>query len=168
MTPSEFIANEFASTWQWRIETDPEFAASLGMLARRQATHSLDPRCLESFHQRQQWVEGALDRIKSGITPEQIKNDLSKDERLSLDLYVKQLSDYLFYSKKHKAYLACVNRLEGPQTDLPLYARYLPVKTLQNREFYRDFLKAIPKQLGEVQAILTEENPSSDQFGWRG
>lgn len=156
MTPSEFIAKEFASTWQWRIETDPEFAASLGMLARRRSTHPLDPRSLQSFEQRLQWVERALDRIKTGITPEQIDNDLTKDERLSLELYVKQLSDYVTYTAKHKAYLCCVNRLEGPQTDLALYARYLPLKTLQNREFYRDFLQAIPKQLGEVRELLNQ------------
>ncbi len=155
MTPSEFVAKEFASTWQWRIETDPELAASLGMLARRRSTHPLDPRSLQSFEQRLQWVERALDRINTGITPEQIENDLTKDEHLSLELYVKQLSDYVKYTKKHKAYLCCVNRLEGPQTDLALYARYLPVKTLENRKFYRDFLKAIPKQLSEVQELLT-------------
>jgi uncharacterized protein (DUF885 family) len=156
MTPSEFVAKEFASTWQWRIETDPELAASLGMLARRRSKHPLDPRSLESFEQRMQWVERSLDRIQTGITPEQIEKDLTKDERLSHELYVKQLSDYVTYTKKHKAYLCCVNRLEGPQTDLALYARYLPLKTLPNREYYRDFLKAIPKQLGEVQELLTQ------------
>lgn len=156
MTPAQFVAKEFASTWQWRIETDPELAASLGMLARRRSKHPLDPRSLESFEQRMQWVERALDRIKTGITPEQIEKDLTKDERLSHELYVMQLSDYVTYTKKHKAYLCCVNRLEGPQTDLALYARYLPVKTLANREFYRDFLKAIPIQLSEVQELLKQ------------
>lgn len=154
MSPSEFIAKEFAATWQWRIDTDPELAAALGMLSRRRSTHALDPRSLQAFEQRMQWVERALERIQNGITPEQIENDLTKTERLSHELYVKQLTDYVTYTKKHQAYLCCVNRLEGPQTDLALYARYLPLKTLPNREFYRDFLKAIPIQLGEVQELL--------------
>jgi uncharacterized protein (DUF885 family) len=156
MTPSEFIDEEFRSTWQWRIETDPELAASMGMLARRQSTHALDPRSLQSFENRLQWVERALARIQEGLTPEQVANDLTDDERLSYELYVKQLSEYIQYTKLHKTYLCCVNRLEGPQTDLALYARYLPVKTGANREFYRDFLKAIPVQLGEVIELLTQ------------
>eukprot|EP00934_Nitzschia_sp_Nitz4_P007433 Nitzschia sp. Nitz4//scaffold131_size63436//36746//38748//NITZ4_006277-RA/size63436-snap-gene-0.51-mRNA-1//-1//CDS//3329535274//7423//frame0 len=156
MTPSEFIAEEFSTTWQWRIDTDPELAASLGMLARRRSTHALDPRSLSSFEQRLAWVKRALERIQQGITPEQVENDLSQGERLSYQLYVKQLTDYVHFTPKHKSYLCCVNRLEGPQTDLALYARYLPLKTLSNREYYRDFLKAIPVQLSEVIQLLKQ------------
>ena len=43
-SPSDFVAHEFAATWQWRIETDPELAAALGMLSRRRSQHALDPR----------------------------------------------------------------------------------------------------------------------------
>jgi uncharacterized protein (DUF885 family) len=154
LSPSEFVAKEYASSWQWRIDTDPELAASLGMLSRRRSKHALDPRSLQSFEQRLNWVDRALERIRTGITPEQVKNDLTKEEQLSYELYVQQLSDYATYTRKHKAYLCCVNRLEGPQSDLALYARYLPLKTLSNREFYRDFLKAMPKQLDELKELL--------------
>ena len=75
---------------------------------------------------------------------------MSALEQLSLELYKMQLGDYIKYTGSHKAYLCCVNRLEGPQTDLALYARYLPVKSQADRCFYRDFLKAIP-QLGELE-----------------
>lgn len=153
-TPSEFVNQEFANTWQWRIDTDPELAASLGMLSRRRSSHALDPRSLESFEQRLVWVEKALGRIETGITDEQIEKDLTKDEQLSLELYKMQLGDYVKYTRAYQAYLCCVNRLEGPQTDLALYARYLPVKTHANRCFYRDFLRAIPQQLMEVQELL--------------
>jgi uncharacterized protein (DUF885 family) len=153
-SPSEFVTKEFASTWQWRIDTDPELAASLGMLSRRRSQHALDPRSLESFSQRLNWVERALKRIRTGITPDQVKNDLTKEEQQSYELYVMQLSDYVTYTRKHKAYLCCVNRLEGPQTDLALYARYLPLKTPSERNFYRDFLKAVPQQLDEVRELL--------------
>jgi len=156
MTPSEFIENEFRTSWQWRIDTDPELAASMGMLARRTSTHALDPRSLQSFQTRLQWVESALKRIQDGIKPEQVEKDLTNEERLSYELYVKQLSEYIQYTKLHKTYLCCVNRLEGPQTDLALYARYLPLKTRANREFYRDFLKSIPVQLSEVEGLLIE------------
>jgi uncharacterized protein (DUF885 family) len=135
------------------VDTDPELAASLGLLSRRRSKHALDPRSLQSFEQRLAWVQRALERIESGITPEQIERYLTKDEQLSLELYKLQLHDYVTYNK-YKAYLCCVNRLEGPQTDLALYARYLPVKTHTQREFYRDFLSAIPKQLDEVQELL--------------
>ena len=153
-SPSAFLEKEFASTWQWRIDTDPELAASLGMLSQRRSSHALDPRSLLAFQQRLEWVTRALNRIKTGITPEQIQ-DLTKDERLSYELYVMQLSDYISYHK-YKTFLCCVNRLEGPQTDLALYARYLPVKTLKDRQYYRDFLQAIPKQLQEVQELLKQ------------
>jgi len=144
------LANEMASTWHWRIDTDPELAASLGLLSSRRSTHALDPRSLDSFAKRLVWVEKALERIKtcSGL------DQLSKEDELSYKLYVAQLTDYVNYTKQHKTYLCCINRLEGPQTDLPLYARYLPVKTLKQREFYRDFLKAIPVQLKEVMELL--------------
>jgi uncharacterized protein (DUF885 family) len=152
-SPSEFIANEFASTWQFRIDTDPELAASLGMLSRRRSKHALDPRSLQSFEQRLRWIQGAFDRITKGITLDEI-SALTKDEQLSLELYKIQLDDYIKYNH-HKAYLCCVNRLEGPQTDLALYARYLPTKTYGDRTFYCDFLKAIPTQLTEIEELLT-------------
>ena len=161
LTPSEFVEKEFASTWQWRIDTDPELAASLGMLSQRRSKHALDPRSTKSFEQRLDWVTRALERIKTGITPEQVKKDLTKDEQLSHELYVMQLTDYVTYTRRYKAYLCCVNRLEGPQTDLALYARYLPLKKATERQFYRDFLKSIPIQLKEVTELLKcglEEN----------
>jgi len=154
-TISQSLAQEYASTWQWRIDTDPELAASLGMLSRRRSPHALDPRSLESFEQRLAWIDRALDRLKTIIRKYDIQ-DLTTDEQLSLKLYETQLTDYVTYTRQHKAYLCCVNRLEGPQTDLPLYARYLPTKTLSDRTFYRDFLKAIPIQLQDVQTLLKE------------
>jgi uncharacterized protein (DUF885 family) len=155
-SPSEFLAAEMAATWQWRIDTDPELAASLGMLSRRRSRHALDPRSVPSFARRAAWMERALDRITAGLTPEQIDTSLTSDERLSYELYRSQLNDYVTYTGKHRAYLCCVNRLEGPQTDLALYARYLPVRTRPDREFYRDFLDAIPRQLTEVRELLEQ------------
>jgi uncharacterized protein (DUF885 family) len=154
LNPSSFLTQELASTWQWRIDTDPELAASLGLLSHRRSTHALDPRSPESFDQRLQWVQKALDRIKNGLPADDAVKHLSEDELLSYQLYVMQLSDYVKYTSKHKAYLCCVNRLEGPQNDLALYARYLPLKSRNEREYYRDFLKAIPVQLEQVQALL--------------
>jgi uncharacterized protein (DUF885 family) len=157
MSPaSDIVEKEFAATWQWRIDTDPELAASLGMLSRRRSKHALDPRSLDSFDQRLAWVKKALERIKNGITPEQIENQLTEEERLSLKLYTQQLEDYTHYTSLHKAYLCCVNRLEGPQTDLPLYCSYLPVKTRADKEFFLDFLMAIPIQLRQIQSLLVQ------------
>lgn len=144
------LEEEYASTWQWRIDTDPELAASMGMLSRRRSKHALDPRSLASFQQRLEWVQRALDRVQGIATSE-----LTTSQKLTYQLYVEQLSDYVSYTSKHKAYLCCVNRLEGPQTDLPLYARYLPVKTPEQRLFYKNFLSAIPTQLREIQELLT-------------
>ena len=44
LSPSQFIQIEFTKTWQWRIDTDPELAASLGLLFERRSKHVLDPR----------------------------------------------------------------------------------------------------------------------------
>jgi uncharacterized protein (DUF885 family) len=120
----------------------------------RRSRHALDPRSLQSFEKRLSWIEKALERIETGITNEQAQEYLTKDEQLSLELYKLQLGDSLKCTKAYQSYLCCVNRIEGPQTDLPLYARYLPVKTHANRCFYRDFLQAIPKQLMEVHELL--------------
>lgn len=144
------LKDEMASTWQWRIDTDPELAASLGLLTSRRSTHALDPRSPDSFVKRLSWVEKALERVQSSID----QNSLSTNNQLSYTLYVNQLEDYVKYTKKHKSYLCCINRLEGPQTDLPLYARYLPLKTKAQREFYRDFLKAVPIQLQQITELL--------------
>jgi uncharacterized protein (DUF885 family) len=119
----------------------------------RRSRHALDPRSLQSFEKRLSWIEKALERIETGITNEQAQEYLTKDEQLSLELYKLQLGS-LNCTKAYQSYLCCVNRIEGPQTDLPLYARYLPVKTHANRCFYRDFLQAIPKQLMEVHELL--------------
>ena len=144
--------NEMAATWQWRLDTDPELAASLGLLSSRRSTHALDPRSPKSFDQRLRWIEQALARTKPMTC---MLHTLSPVEQLSWNLYVAQLQDYVRYTKHHKTYLCCVNRLEGPQTDLPLYARYLPTKTRTQREFYCHFLKAIPVQLSQIQQLLT-------------
>jgi uncharacterized protein (DUF885 family) len=152
-SPVEFLHREMASTWQWRIDTDPELAASLGLLGQRRSTHAIDPRSPESFTQRLEWIERALERITSGLSPEQIAN-LTNADKLSHELYVTQLSDYCHYTRQYKAYVCCINRLEGPQTDLALYARYLPLVTKESREFYRDFLAAIPIQLAQVIQLL--------------
>lgn len=151
--PSEFLHQEMASTWQWRIDTDPELAASLGLLGQRRSKHALDPRSPESFDKHLEWIERALERIKKGLSPEQISS-LTDADRLSHELYVTQLSDYCRYTHSYKAYLCCINRLEGPQTDLALYAKYLPLATRTNREFYRDFLVAIPIQISQVMQLL--------------
>ena len=151
MNAKDLLQNEYAKTWQWRIDTDPELAASMGMLSRRRSSHALDPRSLKSFEQRLEWVEKALARVRDiDIT--------SLDERDSLiyELYEEQLMNYVSYTKKHRAYLCCVNRMEGPQTDLPLYANYLPVKTLEQQNFYKQFLEAVPNQLAEVQSLLQQ------------
>ena len=147
--PASALKEEMASTWHWRIDTDPELAASLGLLASRRSKHALDPRSPESFAKRLEWIEKALTRIQTIDT-----KGLSKADHLSCQLYLAQLTDYAEYTKKHKTYLCCINRLEGPQTDLCLYARYLPTKTKQQREFYRDFLQAIPVQLSQVTELL--------------
>ena len=88
LSPSEFVAKENASSWQWRIDTYPELVASVGMLSRRRSKHAFDPRSLQSFEQRLYWVDRALECIQTGNTPEQVKNDLTKEEQLSYELYV--------------------------------------------------------------------------------
>lgn len=146
---SALLHQEMASTWQWRVETDPELAAAMGLLSQRKSTHALDPRSLDSFDRRLKWLAAALERAKA-IS----RNNLNDADKLSLDLYIKQLADYVTFTPKYKAYLCCINRLEGPQTDLALYAGYLPVKTRENKEFYLKFLQAIPNQLSEVTELL--------------
>ena len=51
-SPSAMLHQEMAATWQWRLDTDPELAASLGLLSHRRSTHALDPRSLDSFANR--------------------------------------------------------------------------------------------------------------------
>jgi|UPI000581A234 uncharacterized protein (DUF885 family) len=148
---SENLQEEMALTWQWRIDTDPELAAAMGLLSTRRSTHALDPRSLASFQQRLEWLRAALQRVHANVSRDDLRDE---QEQLSYDIYVTQLSDYIRFTPWHKSYLCCLNRLEGPQTDLPLYARYLPTKTKEERAFYLKFLQAIPIQLGEVINLL--------------
>ena len=142
---TEILHTEMAALWQWRMETDPELAAALGFLSVRRSAHALDPRSVDSFHNRCNFIQQSLERIQASVN----RAELNQDDQLSYDLYVQQLSDYVDYSPKHMAYLNCINRLEGPQNDLPLYANYLPLKTTEQREFYYKFLCSIPQQLKE-------------------
>ncbi|KAL9185626.1 hypothetical protein ACHAXT_003403 [Thalassiosira profunda] len=157
-TPAEaaaFLRSEMQATWQWRVDTDPELAASLGLLSSRRSTHALDPRSVESFRDRLAWVKGALERVEAAIPDGDAERLMeSEEDRLSRTLYVQQLRDYVTCTEKHKGYLNCVNRLEGPQTDLPMYARNIPLKTAEQRDFYLQFLRALPTQLEEVTALL--------------
>jgi uncharacterized protein (DUF885 family) len=142
---------EMAATWQWRIDMDPELAAALGCLSQRTRTHALDPRSWSSFQERLAFVQGALERVKTQV----FRDELMPLDQLSYDLYVQQLTDYCTYTPKHIAYLNAINRLEGPQNDLILYANYLPLKTKEQRLFYLEFLRAIPQQIAENIALLT-------------
>lgn len=150
-TASELLHREMAACWRWRIETDPELAASFGLSSQRRQSTALDPRSSDSFDRRLSWLRGALDRVQTRIRREDLRD---ADDRLSYDLYVQQLSDYCHYTPRHRAHLCCINRLEGPQTDLPLYARYLPVATPADRAFYLRFCRAVPTQLAEVTELL--------------
>lgn len=152
-SPSEFLLSEMEATWQWRIDTDPELAASLGLLSKRRSKHANDPRSPKSFQDRLAWVQFALKRIQDGITPDEV-DELAPEEKLSYDLYLAQLTDYVNYTTRHKAYLMCINRMEGPQTDLPLYAKYLPLESKQQKVFYKDFLVGVPNQLDEIIELL--------------
>lgn len=73
--------------------------------------------------------------------------------KLSVELYVDQLETYLENSK-YQSHLSCVNRLEGPQTDLPLYASYLPLNNKADFDFYLSFLSSVKKQNDEVLILL--------------
>mmetsp|Transcript_18328 Transcript_18328/g.28602 ORF Transcript_18328/g.28602 Transcript_18328/m.28602 type:complete len:616 (-) Transcript_18328:66-1913(-) len=148
---SKILQLECEKTWQWRIDTDPELAASLGLLPNRRSKHTLDPRSLQSFNDRLNWIKEALSRIQTHI-PDVIMLD-EEDEKLCYILYTKQLSEYI-ENFGFKAFLMCINRMEGPQVDLPLYARYLPTKTKSDCMFYKGFLEAIPTQLEEVTELL--------------
>uniref|UniRef100_A0A7S3VEU0 DUF885 domain-containing protein n=1 Tax=Chaetoceros debilis TaxID=122233 RepID=A0A7S3VEU0_9STRA len=168
---SALLHSEMAQLWQWRIDTDPELAASLGLLSQRRSTHALDPRSLTSFHQRLAWVKAALRRVQDGITQEEVEGCMTPQDQLSYKLYMTQLTDYVTYTSKHKAYMLCINRLEGPQTDLPLYAKYLPLESKENREFYKDFLQALPLQLKEITELLQiglEEGRTTPQVSLDG
>ena len=89
--PASALKEEMASTWHWRIDTDPELAASLDWLASRRSKHDLDPRSPESFAKRLEWVEKALTRIQAIDNKDLSK--LSKADHLSCQLYLAQLAD---------------------------------------------------------------------------
>jgi len=150
-TAGERLHREMAACWRWRIETDPELAASFGLLSKRRSGHALDPRSVESFALRSQWMERALQRVRRTVPRDELDG---VEDVLSYDLYVKQLTDYIAYAPRHRAYLCCINRLEGPQTDLPLYAKYLPVRSKAERDFYIAFCEAIPTQIHQVVELL--------------
>lgn len=145
---------ECASCWQWRIDTDPELAVAIGWLEKRRSTHALDPRSLESFEMRYRWVSKAQKRFDDLLA----RGDLStvhKDLKLTAELYVDQLKDYVD-NFHHRSYLMCINRMEGVQTDLPLYASYLPMNTLSDYKFFESFIEAVPTQIDEVIILLKE------------
>jgi uncharacterized protein (DUF885 family) len=123
------------------------------MLKERRSTHALDPRSLESFEARFKWVKGARARLERILS--EASSELPSDLKLTADLYLDQLTDYV-NNFKHHTFLSCINRLEGPQTDLPLYARYLPMNDASDWEFYKKFVEAIPNYIDEVISLLKQ------------
>lgn len=151
LSPPKILQTECEKTWQWRIDTDPELAASLGLLQKRRSIHVLDPRSQQSFSDRLSWIKEALARIQTSIPDVNLLQN--EDDKLCYILYTKQLHEYI-ESFRFKAFLMCINRMEGPQVDLPLYARYLPTRTKSDCLFYKGFLEAISNQLDEVTDLL--------------
>ena len=140
-------------TGQWRIDVSPELAVSLGLLNTRRSTHSLDPRSHNSFRKRLEYVKKSLATTKALLEEAGGYDKLPVDGRLSVELFVDQLQTYVDNSP-YRTHLQCVNRLEGPQTDLPLYASYLPLNSSADVAFYLDFLSNVAKQNEEVIALL--------------
>ncbi|GMH94042.1 hypothetical protein TrST_g4058 [Triparma strigata] len=143
----------FRECWQWRLDVSPELAVSLGLLHERRSTHALDPRSVESFEQRLEYVRKSLASVKELVEKEGGMDAIPSSTKLSVELYVDQLETYLENSK-YQSHLSCVNRLEGPQTDLPLYASYLPLNNKADFDFYLSFLSSVKKQNDEVLILL--------------
>ena len=136
-----------------RLDVSPELAASLGLLPVRRSSHSLDPRSAQSFADRLEYIKRSLKDLEDLI--ESVGGIENVEKRLSVELFRDQLKTYV-ENAKYESHLACINRLEGPQTDLPLYASYLPVGTKEEVAFYVDFLSSIKKQNTEVISLLQE------------
>jgi len=108
-------------------------------------------------------------RQQSSIPPSYITNNLSLVASLlatspliasllaPLPLVASLLAPQVYVdNSKYESHLSCINRLEGPQTDLPLYASYLPLNTAAEVSFYLDFLSNISTQNSEVIALLCQ------------
>lgn len=112
-----------------------------------------DDRSLESFERRLEWAKRALKRVLQRVSRDELTTVV--DVR-SYDLYLQQLHNYVRLVPQHKAYLCCINRLEGPQTDLPYLASVLPLKTSRQRQIYLNFLRSIPRKLEEAMELLQQ------------
>ena len=113
----------------------------------------MDPRSAQSFRDRLEYIKRSLKDLEDLI--ESVGGIEKVEKRLSVELFRDQLKTYVD-NAKYESHLGCINRLEGPQTDLPLYASYLPVGTKAEVAFYMDFLSSIRKQNTEVIALLRE------------
>lgn len=94
---------------QWRLDVSPELAVSLGLLHERRSTHALDPRSVESFEQRLEYVRKSLASVKELVEKEGGMDAIPSSTKLSVELYVDQLETYLENSK-YQSHLSCVNR----------------------------------------------------------
>jgi len=136
------------------MDTDPELAVSLGQLSIRRSTHALDPRSPASFTDRLKYMKAALARFQALVDSNAAGvKQFSESKQLSVELYIDQLQTYVD-NAKFQTYLCCLNRMEGPQNDLPLYASYLPLKTADNIAFYKSFLESTATQVNEVVELL--------------
>ena len=128
----------------------PEFATATGD---HRYDHLLDDRSLEAYSARIEWCKGVLAKVEAWKAAH--RSTASKEAMVSARL-LRHHCRCMVEGGKFRTYLAPLNRLEGPHSELPQLVAYMKFETVQDYGKYLSRLKAIPAALHQVTALLRE------------
>lgn len=143
------LAEIVNTDWTFRLRDLPEFATAIG---EHTLDNLLDDRSPEACERR---ITHARD---TAALLEQEFGDargLSAEDTLTLRLLLHHCRTHAD-GGRFRQYLCCLNRLEGPHTELPQLFKYMSLESAFQYEQYTQRLAAIPAQLQQVQALLTQ------------
>lgn len=141
--------------WEYRLRSLPEFATSTGD---HRYDDRLDDRSLAGYAERIAWAEGVLAKVAAwSATPWPEGFGPSNETRVSARLLMHHCKCVVDGGKAFAPFLCPINRLEGPQVELPQLVAYMKFETLGDyQDRYLKRLAAVPQSLTQVTDLLKE------------
>eukprot|EP00614_Pseudopedinella_elastica_P004495 CAMPEP_0172602042 /NCGR_PEP_ID=MMETSP1068-20121228/22240_1 /TAXON_ID=35684 /ORGANISM="Pseudopedinella elastica, Strain CCMP716" /LENGTH=660 /DNA_ID=CAMNT_0013403277 /DNA_START=1 /DNA_END=1983 /DNA_ORIENTATION=+ len=137
------------------MENLPEFATATGD---HRYDDRLDDRSLEAYASRIAWAElvrGRLEAWKQRFTLANRSGSASSEARVTARL-LEHHCRCVCEGGEFKTWLAPLNRLEGPHTELPQLVNYMRFETAQDYCKYVARLEASPRAVKQVEELLRE------------
>ncbi|MFZ5623713.1 MAG: DUF885 domain-containing protein [Gemmatimonadota bacterium] len=133
--------------WQFRLREFPESATLLGDDRYNDRLTDLSP---EAIERRKAWARTALARVRRID-----RNALEGQDRISWDLFVFE-KELEVDGQRYPSELMPLDQINGPQLTFPALIAQMPYATLRDYGNYLERLRAWPRYLEQVQALMEQ------------